>query len=227
MLLPNEVVEKADTQLLNSNFKQQLEQPNHNEIICLSNQFYQIIEFPNMAITYTSKHISEVLGFTQKELSLIDLFNLVHPDDYSYVFFNLKRSLQIAIKNKHALYPYKCFMILNYRIKNKNNSFVKILNQFCSIDPKVSLKKFRILSLYTDLTLNNNTKFSTIENQRSKLRETKENKLSSLSHREQDVLSLLIKGRSSAEIGKTLSISKHTVDTHRRNMLIKSNLQIR
>ena len=43
----------------------------------------------------------------------------------------------------------------------------------------------------------------------------------SLSKREQEILELISKGLSSQGIGKTLFISKHTVETHRKNILRK------
>ena len=43
----------------------------------------------------------------------------------------------------------------------------------------------------------------------------------SLSRREQEILELISKGLSSQGIGKTLYISKHTVETHRKNILRK------
>lgn len=42
-----------------------------------------------------------------------------------------------------------------------------------------------------------------------------------LSRREQEVLQLISRGLSSQRIGKTLFISKHTVETHRKNILRK------
>ena len=45
-----------------------------------------------------------------------------------------------------------------------------------------------------------------------------------LSHREKQILELLIEGKSSKEIGNVLYISKQTVDTHRKNMIHKKNL---
>ncbi|MEZ4931794.1 MAG: response regulator transcription factor [Saprospiraceae bacterium] len=42
-----------------------------------------------------------------------------------------------------------------------------------------------------------------------------------LSRREQEILELISKGLSSQGIGKTLYISKHTVETHRKNILRK------
>jgi len=45
----------------------------------------------------------------------------------------------------------------------------------------------------------------------------------SLTDREIEIVKLLMKGKSSGEIGELLFISKNTVDTHRRNILSKTN----
>ena len=42
-----------------------------------------------------------------------------------------------------------------------------------------------------------------------------------LSEREMEVLQLLVKGRNGKQIADTLSISKNTVDTHRRRIMDK------
>jgi DNA-binding NarL/FixJ family response regulator len=48
-----------------------------------------------------------------------------------------------------------------------------------------------------------------------------ENTSPPLSHREKEVLLLLVKGRNSKQIADVLTISKNTVDTHRRRILDK------
>ena len=45
----------------------------------------------------------------------------------------------------------------------------------------------------------------------------------SISPRELEIVRLLAKGMQSKEIADILYISKHTVDTHRRNLLKKTN----
>ena len=47
----------------------------------------------------------------------------------------------------------------------------------------------------------------------------------SLTDREIEIVKLLMKGKSSGEIGELLFISKNTVDTHRRNILEKTGLK--
>ena len=43
-----------------------------------------------------------------------------------------------------------------------------------------------------------------------------------LSERELQIVRLLAKGLASKQIGAELDISKHTVDTHRRNLIMKT-----
>jgi DNA-binding CsgD family transcriptional regulator len=43
-----------------------------------------------------------------------------------------------------------------------------------------------------------------------------------LTRREREVLALLVSGKKSEEISKNLYLSKHTVDTHRKNILRKT-----
>lgn len=43
-----------------------------------------------------------------------------------------------------------------------------------------------------------------------------------LSNREIEIVRLLAEGLASKQIGSELDISKHTVDTHRRNLIMKT-----
>lgn len=58
-----------------------------------------------------------------------------------------------------------------------------------------------------------------------RLSRLKKGKRSSITPREQEVLSLLVKGLTSSEIGKKLYISPRTVDKHRTNLLKKLGLK--
>ena len=49
--------------------------------------------------------------------------------------------------------------------------------------------------------------------------------LSGLSNREKDILHLILQGKNSNEIAKELFISKTTVDSHRRNILMKTGVK--
>lgn len=46
-----------------------------------------------------------------------------------------------------------------------------------------------------------------------------------LTDREKEVVELVIEGKTSKEIGKLLNLSRHTVDSHRRNILEKTNVK--
>jgi two-component system, NarL family, response regulator NreC len=55
--------------------------------------------------------------------------------------------------------------------------------------------------------------------------DTPENPASLISDREKQVLDLIAKGKTTSEIAVNLSISVHTVNSHRKNMLKKLNLK--
>ncbi len=46
-----------------------------------------------------------------------------------------------------------------------------------------------------------------------------------LTDREKEVVELVIEGKTSKEIGELLNLSKHTIDSHRRNILEKTNVK--
>jgi DNA-binding NarL/FixJ family response regulator len=46
-----------------------------------------------------------------------------------------------------------------------------------------------------------------------------------LSDREKEVIELVLDGKTSKEIGEILNLSKHTIDSHRRNILEKTNVK--
>ncbi|WP_282016362.1 response regulator transcription factor [Marinifilum flexuosum] len=46
-----------------------------------------------------------------------------------------------------------------------------------------------------------------------------------LSEREKEVVELVLDGKTSKEIGEFLNLSKHTIDSHRRNILDKTNVK--
>ncbi len=68
--------------------------------------------------------------------------------------------------------------------------------------------------------LNENNEYETIYHRNYSQLALPEN----LSNREKDVISLLVMNKTSKEISEKLCISRHTVDTHRRNILQKLNI---
>lgn len=109
--------------------------------------------------------------------------------------YNIKSKVVVTTTQSH------------YSIKAiKHNVFDFLLKPIDIDELKQTIKKIRTLP------------FQTVDYNR------KENGLNELSHREQEVVTLLVKGKTSKEISGMLGITKNTVDTHRRKILEKTGL---
>ena len=121
----------------------------------------------------------------------------------------------------------------NYRIKNGNGEYVNIIQnttplQFDKDDkPVVGLAHYTVLSGHMKLDICASAKILNESNEYETLyfkNMSSTNLLDVISNRERDVVRLLVTNKTSEEIANNLNISKHTVDTHRRNILKKLNL---
>ncbi len=202
-----------------------------HDLICLNNQFYHIIQFPQFQLYFTSDNIENILGYNPKELTLKKLYSFIHPEDYSVVLLATKKMCEFVINNIDNLEPFRSITSMDFRIKHKDGHYLRLLNQNCLLKKDINDKTFQTLSLSTDIThikeslkiefnyTNNgdNTEFNFPDKELSDF-------TSIFTKREKEILSLLALGKNSTEIGQILNISKHTVDTHRRKMLSKSHL---
>ena len=129
-------------------------------------------------------------------------------------------------QRKHMSYTW------NYRIKNGQGIYVNIVQNTTPLQfdennkPIVGLAHYTVLNEPMNLNisacakiLNENNEYKTLffKNMSST------NLLDGISERERDVVRLLLRNKTSEEIANVLNISKHTVDTHRRNILKKLN----
>ncbi len=219
---------------LNDNHLIKKSHPKFNELhnlICLNNQFYHIIQFPQFKLYYTSNNISTILGYNPDELTLKRLYSFIHPEDYPIVLLATKKMCEFVIKDINKLKPFRSITSMDFRIKHKDGQYIRLLNQNCLFKKSKTDNSFQTLSLNTDIShIKENLKiefnYTNIgDNTTFQFPDDELNELSSIfTKREKEILSLLAKGRSSNDIGTILNISKHTVDTHRRKMLSKSHL---
>jgi len=119
------------------------------------------------------------------------------------------------------------------RYQKKNGQYTRILYQGILLEHDEKGKFLKTLSVHTDiLYLKQGGKpvlsFIGMEGEPSFIDVASKNiflnRPEDLTEREQQVLNLLMNGKSSKEIGSILKISKQTVDTHRKNMLRKKKL---
>nr|WP_321406437.1 LuxR C-terminal-related transcriptional regulator [uncultured Carboxylicivirga sp.] len=201
------------------------------ELTLLSNQFYHIVSFPQFKINYISKNIANILGLDPGNTTLKHLYSLIHPEDLPLILLASKKLIEFLIVNMPRLEPYQMIVTFDYRIKNKDGNYIRVLNQNSMINKASDNSNCQTISLYSDIThykTSNKIDFDLINYGDPVdfiFPDEEINNIALLfTPREREVLTLLASGKNSAEIGDLLFISKHTVDTHRRHMLTKSHL---
>ncbi len=186
---------------------------------------FYILDFKEKTVPF-QKGIAEMLGYTEKEFTFNLSVNFFHPDDYDIVTRLIKATLIFATENNVTHGVGFC---LTYRVKHKNGTYIKVLRQSTIYENDVSGKIISNLSMLTDISFLNTSnkvewRFDAPGLDQKKFREyvTREY-VDFFSQRELDIIKQLKQGLKSNEIAANLLISKHTVDTHRRNLLNKSN----
>lgn len=181
---------------------------------------------------FVSPQIENILGYPAGTFTLELLLHSIHPDDAHWVLsFEHKIVNFFSALSPTQILKYKTRY--DYRVRKKNGDYIRILHQVVTIqfDAKTN-GLLRTLGVHTDISyLKKEGKpvlsIIGMEGEPSYI-DIDVDKIFAptkvvISNREKEVLHLLIEGGNSKSIGKTLSISNHTVEQHRKNMLRKTS----
>jgi DNA-binding CsgD family transcriptional regulator len=194
--------------------------------------YYFIINHQSLAIEFVSKEVEDVLGYHPYEFNIQFMNTKLHPDDRSW-FLAFGKSI-VDFFSKLSIEKMMNYKVrYDIRFRKLNGDYARILYQGMLLEHDENGRFLRTLSAHTDITyLKQEGKpvlsFIGMDGEPSYHNvalsniyvESKED----LTRREKEVLKLLIDGKLSKEISYILNISKQTVDTHRKNMLHKKNL---
>jgi DNA-binding CsgD family transcriptional regulator len=175
-----------------------------------------------------SPEIEKVLGYRQEEIDLPFFLSLIHPEDQA-TYLNFEKAISEFFNaiTGETIFRYK--VQHDFRVRKPDGKYVRILNQFVVIQHDSDTVKTFVV--HTDIThLKKDTKpvlsFIGLEGAPSYLNVDVKNIFRSIGNlfttREKEILKALAGGMSSAQISESLNISKHTVDSHRKNMLKKT-----
>ncbi|WP_281336961.1 LuxR C-terminal-related transcriptional regulator [Flavobacterium eburneipallidum] len=192
--------------------------------------YYFIFNIFQGEFDFISDSVKEVLGYEPQEMTTRFLLENVHPEDKDYLLHYENKSIAFfksipfeKIKNYKAQY--------DFRIKTKNDTYIRILQQIIPIDYNET-NFYKSLGLQTDIShikkegipcfsiigMNgepsyHNIKDSTVFTKTYDI----------FTKREREVLKLIVEGKSSKAIADELNISLHTVNTHRKKLLTKAD----
>lgn len=191
--------------------------------------YYFIFNVKNAEFEFVSPEIQKILGYDPETLSTDFFLSQIHPEDQIY-FLNFENKLHHFFKALPSDKIEKYKVRYDFRIKNSEDRYIRILHQLIIIQHE-GIHIFRSLGVHTDITyLKPEGKpvlsFIGLEGEPSYIDVTFENIYQPtkevLSRREKEILKYLAEGKNSAQIAKILSLSKFTVDTHRKNILKKT-----
>jgi DNA-binding CsgD family transcriptional regulator len=156
----------------------------------------------------------------------------IHPEDRTWVYeFEQLATRFLSSLAIEKLMKYK--IRYDFRIKNKNGDYVRLQHQGIVVEHDDNGGINRILSIQSDISHLKKEgapvmAYIGLDGEPSYLNADEKCRLNHnskmLTGREKEILKLLIDGKLSKEISDILNISKHTVDTHRKNMIRRNNL---
>jgi len=170
--------------------------------------------------------MKELFGYDEKIIDLPFVFDKNHPEDTVLVQKIIQAIISQVVQMEIPTFT-NIFSITS-RFRKTNGEYLRILTDNFVIQTNDDNLVQSILIKYTDLSFLGDSKavdwkvnsdyldYVSISN---KIYGEKKN---TFTEREKEVVLFVILGSSNAEIASSLSISKHTVATHRKNIYSKS-----
>jgi len=203
--------------------------PYNTTFFCITNTASQNFEF-------ISKNFTACTGLSKDKMMEggMDYFwSLFHKDDISPWLECLKELMSFTMLELTDEQRKRMSYTWNYRIKNAKGNYVTIIQNTTPIQfddqnkPMIGLAHYTVLECDLNMDICACAKYLNDKNEYETLfykNVSNTYLLDVISNRERDVIRLLITKKSSKQIADSLNISKHTVDTHRRNILKKLHL---
>ncbi|WP_164108895.1 MULTISPECIES: LuxR C-terminal-related transcriptional regulator [Sphingobacterium] len=174
---------------------------------------------------FVSSSLKSILGYETAEFTSEFLMSIIHPDDVSYCMESERKAIELMDK----LYfedHYRFYFKYSYRVRKKTGDyiFIKQSYQAIEIDERGHMKRSLVFhDVAEDGFQRKENDFLMID--RMKNRPVHVENHYDLSKREIEVLDLILQGKSSKDIAALIFISEHTVNTHRRKILAKTNAE--
>lgn len=200
-----------------------------------SAMFFCVTNTTKQSFEFVSKNFHHATGLDtnrMKEEGMQYWWSRYHEEEAHVWLKILTELMEFTLKEVAFEDRKRVSYIWNYSIKNTKGEYLNITQHTSPMyfddsgKPVIGLAHYsvtgkgeRLPLKATAMILNGNDEYETIyyKNFSQKLLEKH------YSNRECDVLRLLSRGKGNKEIAKVLYISEHTVHTHRKNILAKSN----
>lgn len=194
----------------------------------IGNSGFHIFDICKRQVLFYSSNFGQLLGYNPSDYGENGqqfFSNKIHPDDAlelslkSVIVFRILNSFIDAEKLEHKI-------IIEYRMLNAENKYVRLIEQYQVIELDPSGQIWLLMGV-VDISPNQEENMGT-KSQLLNFRtgqfiplDTEPKPKIELTKRETEILKLVKEGYLSKEISSKLSISLHTVNTHRQRFLEK------
>ncbi|KAF2519632.1 PAS domain-containing protein [Flavobacterium salilacus subsp. salilacus] len=195
--------------------------------------YYYIFSPPTAEIEFTSEEVKKMWGFSNaNEFSVEYIYENLHPDDKSrFVAHEYKVTEFFNSLPPEKTLKYK--VSYDYRIKGTDGKYKWILQQVLTIQSDDKGSVLRVLGMHTDIThiktdnkasglsfigLDGEPSYHNVPTDLLILTSGKE----LFTKREKEILKYVVEGKTTHQIADILSVSVHTINSHRKNILQKS-----
>jgi len=199
-----------------------------------SNSTISVFDFYQKAHVFYSSNLGLALGYSPQDIEAGGEYFLdakIHPDDFIKLFENgvngLKLFFNLSIDQK-LNYKLNCKLISEYRILNAAGNYVRVIEQQQILELDTYGNVWLGLSIF-DISPNQKNMDEGLKSEMLNFRtgktipffELEAERTNTLTKRETEILKLVKDGFLSKEISNKLTISLHTVNTHRQRVLEK------
>ncbi|HET8827987.1 MAG TPA: LuxR C-terminal-related transcriptional regulator [Pelobium sp.] len=194
--------------------------------------YYYIFNCSTTQAEFVSETVKQILGIKEfEDFNIEFLLTHIHPEDLNY-FIEFEKKVTQFFNQLPPEKVLKYKVSYDYRIKKMNGKYIRLLQQVVPIQSDEHGSVLRVLGVHTDITHLKKTNGSTLSfigldgepsyNDVCQGYTQFAIRKEIFTKREKEIMELIGMGKNSTEIADKLFISKHTVDTHRKNMMKKT-----
>lgn len=202
-----------------------------DDSLILRNQFFWINDYSEGKNVYVHPNAETITGYPrEKFIDFSFAFSITHPDDHDYAYEFSKRTIALTKDYKKELLadPYFASFSVDFRLRCKDGRYIRVNRNTCCFKTDSHGNMVYALVMFTDIShlkKNDHMNFCWHGNINFKpyfADLVKKYDNLNITNREKAVLSMLAGGHSATKIAKQLSVSVHTVISHRKNLLQKT-----
>lgn len=203
------------------------------EMFAIGQFYYYVLNLTNSTLSHHHENILKLHGLKKYPENLKEVIDLTHPDDIPFVMKAeqavIKKMLEIGLDYQLFTKSSYCF-----RMKTANGNYELFHHQAIPTLEDENGCIIQAVNIHTNIHhITKQNPYTVLVSGISPRTDFHQMKIDdesvphhpciNLTKRETEILSFIAQGYSGSEISKILILSEHTVRTHRRNILAKTN----